>query len=146
MRCDVSQSLGSDVFVQMKYRGYLDPKTQYKQGLLMNDEGKQLQIKKVFPENSDENVDVYLQYAHVVAVNDQLKCDPAVILGFDLKQQRVYPVLYRNDLLDHSIHVYENGELNEDNAEWLMSYWCDWFKELEADDYDFLDEAQLMTG
>ena len=50
----MSQSLGSDVFVQMKYRGYLDPKTQFKQGLLMNDEGKQLQIKKVFPETQNE--------------------------------------------------------------------------------------------
>lgn len=142
----MSHSLESDVFIKMKYWGYIDPKNEFNQGMLMNDEGKRLQIKEVFPDHSHDCVDVYLQFAHVVTINDQLKSDPAVILGFDLKQQKTYPVLYRNDLLDHSIHVYENGTLNEDNAQWLLNYWSDWFSELMAEDYDYLDEAQLMAG
>ena len=142
----MSDRLGNNVFLQMKYRGYFDPKKQFKQGLLMNDEGKQLLIKKVFPNHSHDFIDIYLQYAHVVSINGQLKSDPAVVLGFDLKQQKVYPVLYRNDLLDYSIDVYEEGILNQDNAEWLLNYWSDWFNELNADDYDQVDHVELMTG
>ena len=112
----------------------------------MNDYGKRLLIKKVYPNYSQDFIDIYIEYAHVVSVNGQLKSDPAVVLGFDLKQQKVYPVLYRNDLLDYSIDVYEEGILNQDNAEWLLNYWSDWFNELNADDYDQVDHVELMTG
>ena len=139
-------SLGNNVFLQMKYRGYLDPRMQFKQGLLMNDDGKRLLIKKVFPNQSHDFIDIYLEYAHVVSINGQLKSDPAVILGFDLKQQKIYPLLYRNDLLDHTIYVYEDGKLNQDNAEWLLNYWSDWFNELDADEYEHFDETELMVG
>lgn len=142
----MSDTLGSDVFSKMKFKGYLDPNKQFKQGMLMNDYGKRLLIKKVFPNYSQDFIDIYIEYSHVVSVNGQLKADPAVVLGFDLKQQKVYPVLYRNDLLDHSIDVYEGGTLNQDNEEWLLNYWSDWFNELNADEYDQLDHVELMTG
>ncbi|TDR23480.1 hypothetical protein [Marinicella litoralis] len=142
----MSDSIGSDVFIKMKFKGFIDSNNQFKQGMLMNDEGKRLLIKKVFPSHSQDFIDVYIEYAHVVSVNGQLKADPAVVLGFDLRKQKIYPVLYRNDLLDHSIHVYEAGNLNEDNAEWLLNYWSDWFNELNADEYDHIEQAELMVG
>ena len=142
----MSDSIGSDNFSKMKFKGFIDSNKQFKQGMLMNDYGKRLLIKKVYPNYSQDFIDIYIEYAHVVSVNGQLKSDPAVVLGFDLKQQKVYPVLYRNDLLDYSIDVYEEGILNQDNAEWLLNYWSDWFNELNADDYDQVDHVELMTG
>ena len=142
----MSDSIGSDIFSKMKFKGFIDSNKQFKQGMLMNDYGKRLLIKKVYPNYSQDFIDIYIEYAHVVSVNGQLKSDPAVVLGFDLKQQKVYPVLYRNDLLDYSIDVYEEGILNQDNAEWLLNYWSDWFNELNADDYDQVDHVELMTG
>jgi len=142
----VSDSLGSGVFSKMKFKGYIDSNKQFKQGMLMNDDGKRLLINKVFPNYSQDFIDVYIEYAHMVSVNGQLKSDPAVVLGFDFKQQKVYPVLYRNDLLDHTIDVYEGGTLNQENAAWLLNYWSDWFNELTADEYDQFKQAELMAG
>lgn len=142
----MSDSLGSGVFSKMKFKGYIDSNKQFKQGMLMNDDGKRLLINKVFPNYSQDFIDVYIEYAHMVSVNGQLKSDPAVVLGFDFKQQKVYPVLYRNDLLDHTIDVYEGGTLNQENAAWLLNYWSDWFNELTADEYDQFKQAELMAG
>lgn len=142
----MSQKMGNEIFADMMNWGFVDQNNQFKEGMLMNDQGKRLVIKQVFPKKSPSFVDVYIQYAHVVSVNGQLKSDPMVVLGFDLKNKVIHPVLYRNDLLDHTIQVYENGELNEDNAEWLLQYWSDWLNELNSDDYDFLDHVHLKTG
>lgn len=142
----MNQSLGNDVFLEMMNRGFIKLNDQFKTGMLMNEEGKRLFIKQVFPKKSPDSVDVFMQYAHVVTINGQLKSDPGVVLGFDLKNRTIYPVLYRNDLLDHTINVYENGVLNEAHAEWLLEYWGAWFNELVADDYDHYDHAQLMAG
>ncbi len=142
----MNQSIGNDLFVDMMNWDFIDKNKQFKQGMLMNDEGKRLQIKKVFPKKSASFIDVFMQYAHVVAVNGQLKSDPAVILGFDLKNKIIYPVLYRNDLLDHTINVYEKGAINQEHADWLLEYWAAWFDELKADDYDYLDYDQLKVG
>ncbi|WP_223786575.1 hypothetical protein [Marinicella meishanensis] len=141
----MSQNLENDVFVEMLNWGFVDPQNQFKQGMLMNDDGKRLFIKQVYPNKSPSHIDLFMQYAHVVSVDGQLKCDPAVVLGFDLKNQRIYPVLYRNDLLDHTIHVYEDGALSDDNAEWLLKYWSDWLNELSADDYDYLNPPQKVA-
>ncbi len=145
-RCVVSHSLGMNLILDMKNLGFIDRKHQFKQGMFMNDEGKRLYIKQIFPKKSPAPVDVIMQYAHVVTVNGQLKSDPGVILGFDLINQIIYPMVYQNDLLDHTINVYQNGALNQDNAEWLLTYWTAWFEELKAGDYDSLDYGQLKTG
>ncbi len=142
----MSQNLENDLFVDMMNWGFIDLRNQFKQGMFMNDHGKRLFIKQVFPKKSPDHIDVYMQYAHVVSVNGHLKSDPAVVLGFDLQGKKIYPVVYRNDLLDHTIQVYEDGTLNEDNADWLLQYWSDWLNELNCDDYDSLDHAQLKTG
>ncbi len=142
----MSQSLGNDLFLEMMNWGFVDQNDRFKQGMLMNEQGKRLAIKQVFPKKSPSFVDVFIQYAHVVAVNGKYKSDPMVVLGFDLKNKVIYPVLYRNDLLDHTIQVYENGTLNQDNADWLLQYWSDWFNELISDEYDHLEHAQLMAS
>lgn len=142
----MSQNLGNDLFLEMINHGFIGINNQFKQGMLMNDEGKRLFIKQVFPKKAPETVNVFMQYAHVVSVNGQLKSDPCVVLGFDLKNRQIYPVLYRNDLLDHSINVYEAGGINEAHAEWLLEYWGAWFNELVIGDYDHYDQAQLKTG
>ncbi len=142
----MNQSLSNDVFLEMINRGFIDQNDQFKQGMMMNEDGKRLFIKQVFPKKSPPSVDVFMQYAHVVSVNGQLKSDPGVVLGFDLKNRSIYPVLYRNDLLDHTINVYEAGALNEEHADWLLEYWAAWFNELVSDDYDHYDPAQLRVG
>ncbi len=142
----MSDSLGNDLFIDMMNWGYIDQDKQFKQGLLMNDAGKRLLIKQVFPKKSPTFVDVYMQYAHVVTVNGQVKSDPGVILGFDLKNKVIHPVLYRNDLLDHTINVYENGTVNQDKADWLLEYWAIWFNELKSGEYDYFDHAQLKAS
>ncbi len=142
----MSHSLGNSLFLEMMYWRFIDQNNQFKKGMMMNDEGKRLLIKQVFPKKPPAFVDVFMQYAHVVTVNGQLKSDPGVILGFDLKNKVIYPVLYRNDLLDHSINVYEAGTINQDNADWLMEYWSAWFDELKSDEYDYLEHTQLMAS
>jgi hypothetical protein len=138
--------IGNDLFVDMMNWGFINQGHQFKQGMLMNDEGKRLHIKQVFPKKSPNFIDVYIQYAHVVPINGKFKTDPAVILGFDLKNKVIYPVLYRNDLLDHTINVYETGGINQDNADWLLEYWSAWFNELKSDEYEYIEQAQLMAG
>ena len=137
----MSHSLGQDLFTEMCQLGFIQPNNQFKKGKFMNDEGKRLYIKQVNPKTSPagRNVTLYMQYAHVVSVYGHPSTDPGVILGFDLEQRCVYPVLYRNDLLDHSIHMYKNGQLDEDQADWLLKFCSDWFKELDADDYDSME-------
>ncbi len=142
----MSDTLGRDLFYKMIQADYISMDNEFKTGILMNDEGKRLLIKQVFPKKSPSFVDVFFQYAHIVTVNGQLKSDPGVILGFDLKNKVVHPVLYRNDLLDHSIHVYQNGHVNEENAEWLLEYWAGWFEELKTNEYELLEEVQLKTA
>ncbi|MFC3194890.1 hypothetical protein ACFODZ_11625 [Marinicella sediminis] len=142
----MSHSLGNNLFNEMKNWGFIDHNGQFKKGLLMNDQGKRLLIKQIFPKKSPGLIDVYFQYAHVVTVNGYHKSDPAVVLGFDLKNQAIYPVLYRNDLLDHTISVYQQGTQDEDKAEWLLKFCTDWFGELNADDYDHLEQAHLKAG
>lgn len=142
----MSHSLGNDLFVEMMYWRFIDQKHQFKKGTMMNDEGKRLYIKQVFPKKSPVLADVFMQYAHVVTVDGQLKSDPGVILGFDLSNKILYPLVYRNDLLDHTINVYEGGSLNQDNANWLLEYWAAWFGELKSGNYDYHDQAQLMAG
>ena len=142
----MSDSLARDLFEDMMYWGFIDENQQFKQGILMNEEGKRLQIKQVFPKKSPAFVDVFIQYAHVVTVNGLTKSDPAVILGFNLKNRMIYPALYRNDLLNHTINIYQNGTINQDNAGWLLEYWAAWFDELKSDDYDTLDYDELKVG
>lgn len=142
----MSDSLGRDLFYKMVQADYISMDDEFKTGMLMNDEGKRLYIKQVFPKKSPSFVDVFFQYAHVVTVNGQLKSDPGVILGFDLKNKVVRPILYRNDLLDHSIHVYQNGEVNEGSAVWLLEFWASWLEELKANEYDLLEEVNLKTA
>lgn len=127
------------------HAGFINQGNQFKTGMLMNDEGKRLFIKQVFPKKSPSFVDVFIQYAHLVSVYGQLKSDPGVILGFDLKNKVVYPLLYRNDLLDHTIHIYQKGEFDDANAEWLLEYWFTWLDELKSNDYDYLDQPQAMA-
>jgi hypothetical protein len=142
----VSHTLGKDLFIEMMHAGFIDHGKQFKTGMLMNDEGKQLFIKRVYPKYPPASVDLFMQYSHVVTVNGQLKSDPGVILGFDLINNVIIPVLYRNDLLDHSIHVFQKGEINQANAQWLLEYWAEWFNELKANGYDHFDQAQLRTA
>lgn len=142
----MSRALGNDLYLEMMFWKYIDKDLQFKQGMLMNDQGKRLLIKQVFPKNPLNFVDVFMQYAHVVTVNGQLKSDPGVILGFNFHKKMVYPLIYRNDLLDHTINIYQDGTLNQDNADWLLEYWAGWFNELRSDDYDSLDYDQLKVG
>ncbi len=55
-------------------------------------------------------------------------------------------VLYRNDLFDHTIQIYENDAFKEANGEWLLTFWSDWFKELATVDYDHLELAQQLAS
>lgn len=142
----VSQTLGNDLFIEMMHAGFIDHSKHFKTGMLMNDEGKRLFIKRVTLEHPPVSLDVFMQYSHVVTVDGQLKSDPGVILGFDLINKVILPVLYRNDLLDHSIHVYQQGVLDQANAQWLLEYWAEWFNELKASGYDHFDQAQLRTA
>lgn len=142
----MSNLSGKDLFIEMMNWDFIGPGGQFKKGMLMNDHGKRLLIKQVYPKKSPGFVDVFMQYAHVVSVNGQLKLDPGVVLGFDVKNKTIHPVLYRNDLLDHTISVYEKDGLNQDKADWLLEYWSAWFDELKSGDYDYLDQAQLKTG
>ena len=141
----MSQNLGNELFKQMQEAGYIDQNNQFKSGMLFNEEGKRLFIKQVSPKKSPINTaDVFFQYSHVVSVGGKLKSDPGVVLGFDLKNQTIHPLLYRNDLLDHSIHVYEKGEFNEGSAVWLLEYWATWFDEIKANHY--VPEVHLKTA
>ncbi|MCB1582193.1 MAG: hypothetical protein R3E90_12635 [Marinicella sp.] len=142
----MSDTLGNDLFIKMMKADFINLNNKFKTGMLMNDEGKRLFIKQVFPKNHPSCADVFFQYAHVVTINGQLKSDPGVILGFDLTNKAVLPILYRNDLLDHSIHIYHNGKLDEAKEEWLLEYWGAWLEELKANDYDLLEEVQLKTA
>jgi|GEM_PF-2180124 len=144
--CVVSNLQENDLFLKMVNWGFIEKNNRFKQGMLMNDEGKRLQIKQVFPKKSPPFVDVFMEYAHVVTVNGHFKSDPGVVLGFDLKNQVIYPMVYRNDLLDHTINIYENGTLNQDTADWLLEYCLAWFDELNSGDYDHLDYEQLKVG
>jgi len=148
MRCDVSHSLGQDLYAEMCELGFIQSNNQFKKGKFMNDEGKRLYIKQVNPKTSPagRNVSVYMQYAHVVSVYGHPSTDPGVILGFDHDNRCVYPVLYRNDLLDHSIHMYKHGQLDEDQAEWLLKFCSDWFNELYNDDYDSLEPSKKSAA
>lgn len=140
-------SLERELFIDMMSWGYIGKNSKFKQGMLMNDLGKQLLIKKVFPDRSHDFVDVYMEYAHVVLVNNEIKSDPAVVLGFDVRRRIVYPVSYRNDLLDHTINIYdESGAINEDQASWLLEYFSGWFREVNSDEYDYFDEAELVSA
>lgn len=141
----MNHSLGNELFMKMIKAELVNLNNTFKTGRLMNDEGKRLYIKQVFPKKSPSFVDVFIQYAHVVSVNGQLKSDPGVILGFDLKNQVVYPILYRNDLLDHSIHVFQHGEFDEASAEWLLEYWATWLDELKSNEYDYLEQGQAVA-
>jgi hypothetical protein len=148
MRYDECHSLGQDLYSQMCEMGFILPGNQFKTGRFMNDDGKRLYIKQIKPKSSPAgtNVTVYIQYAHVVSVYGHPSTDPGVILGFDHEKRCVYPVLYRNDLLDHSIHMYKHGQLNEDQADWLLKFCSDWFTQLDADDYDNMEiEPQSST-
>lgn len=142
----MSDSLGKNIFEEMMYWRFIDKDRQFKQGMLMNDEGKRLQIKQVSLKKAPAFIDVFMQYAHVVSVDGKLMVDPGVILGFDLKNKMIYPIIYRNGLLDHTINVYQNGTVNQENADWLLEYWAAWFNELKSDDYDHLDYDQLKAG
>lgn len=142
----MSNSLGKDLFFKMMVAEFIGTKNQLKTGMLMNDEGKQLYIKQVHLKKPPANVDIIIQYAHVVTINGQLKSDPGVILGFDMINKEVYPILYRNDLLDHTIHVYQNGQFDQSKADWLLEYWSGWLEELKADDYDYVEQEQLKTA
>ena len=142
----MNHSLGNDLFLELLNSEFINQRNQFKKGMFMNDEGKRLLIRKIFPDRSSSSVDVYIQYAHVVMVNGELKTDPGVVLGFDFKNKEIYPMEYRSDLLDHTISVYQDGELNQDNADWLLAYCTAWFDELKNGDYDCIDQAQLKAG
>lgn len=142
----MSHSLENDLFLEMMKKGFIEQDLQFKKGMLINEKGKRLLIKQVFPKKSPVFVDVFMQYAHVVRVNGQLKTDPGVILGFNFKKKTIYPMIYQNELLDHSINVYQGGSKNQDNADWLLEFWAAWFDELKSDNYACVDYGQLKAG